>query len=98
MGPGSVFDVRENTAFRGVGPVVEHLLRRAAEKTSWHEMMADLERYRLCPAASPRQSVQGARAPEDAEAHILQQGEEAGDRCARRESAHTRLLAPSANV
>jgi DNA-binding NtrC family response regulator len=45
MGPGSVFNVRENTAFRGVGPVVEHLLRRAGEKTSWHEMMADLERF-----------------------------------------------------
>lgn len=45
MGPGSVFDVRENTEFRGVGPVVEQLLRRAGEKTSWNEIMADLERF-----------------------------------------------------
>ena len=45
MGPGSVFDVRETAEFRGVGPVVEHLLRRAGEKTSWNEIMADLERF-----------------------------------------------------
>ena len=45
MGSGSVFDVRENTEFRGVGAVVEQLLRRAGEKTSWNEIMADLERF-----------------------------------------------------
>ena len=36
---------RLSTEFRGVGPVVEHLLRRAGEKTSWNEIMADLERF-----------------------------------------------------
>src|SRR5262249_30589965 len=45
MGPGRVFDVRETAEFRGVGPVVEHLLLRAGEKTSWNEIMADLERF-----------------------------------------------------
>lgn len=45
ISPGSVFDVRENAAFRGVGPVVEQLLRRAEEKTSWNAIMEDLERF-----------------------------------------------------
>ncbi len=45
ISPGSVFDVRENAEFRGVGPVVEQLLRRAEEKTSWNAIMEDLERF-----------------------------------------------------
>lgn len=45
IAPGSVFDVRDNAEFRGVGPVVEHLLRRAGEKTSWNAIMEDLERF-----------------------------------------------------
>jgi hypothetical protein len=45
MSPGSVFEVRESAEFRGVGLVVEQLLRRAGEKTSWNEIMEDLERF-----------------------------------------------------
>ncbi len=45
ISPGSVFDVRENTECRGVGPVVEQLLRRAGERTSWNELMEELERF-----------------------------------------------------
>jgi hypothetical protein len=45
ISPRGVFDVRESTEFRGVGAVVEHLLRRAGEKTSWNEIMEDLERF-----------------------------------------------------
>jgi hypothetical protein len=45
ISPGSVFDGRENAEFRGVGPVVEHLLRRAGEKESWNAIMEDLERF-----------------------------------------------------
>jgi hypothetical protein len=45
ISPGSMFDVRETAEFRGVGPVVEQLLRRAGEKTSWNEIMEDLERF-----------------------------------------------------
>jgi DNA-binding NtrC family response regulator len=37
--------VRENADFRGVGPVVEQLLRRAGEKASWNAIMEDLERF-----------------------------------------------------
>jgi hypothetical protein len=40
-----VFDAGETPAFRGVGAVFEHLLRRAGEKTSWNEIMDDLERF-----------------------------------------------------
>jgi hypothetical protein len=42
---GSMFDVRETAEFRGVGQVVEQLFRRAGEKTSWNEIMDDLERF-----------------------------------------------------
>jgi hypothetical protein len=45
MSPGRVFDVRDSAEFRGVGAVVEHLLRQAGEKTSWNDIMADLERF-----------------------------------------------------
>ena len=45
ISPGGVFDGRETTEFRGAGAVVEHLLRRAGEKTSWNEIMEDLERF-----------------------------------------------------
>jgi hypothetical protein len=45
MSPGSVFDGRENSEFRGVGPVVEQLLLRAGEKTSWNAIMEELERF-----------------------------------------------------
>jgi GAF domain-containing protein len=45
ISPGSVFEVRETTEFQGVGPVVEQLLRRAGAKTSWNEIMEDLERF-----------------------------------------------------
>jgi hypothetical protein len=42
---GNVFDGHENADFRGVGPVLEHLLRRAAEKKSWNEILEELERF-----------------------------------------------------
>ncbi len=42
---GGVFDVGETPEFRGVGAVLEHLLRRAGEKASWNEIMEDLERF-----------------------------------------------------
>jgi hypothetical protein len=45
MSSGGVFDAGETQAFRGVGAVLEHLLRRAGEKTSWNEIMEDLERF-----------------------------------------------------
>jgi DNA-binding NtrC family response regulator len=43
--PGNVFDVREDTVFQGVGPAVEHLLRKAGTKASWNEIMAEIERF-----------------------------------------------------
>jgi hypothetical protein len=43
--PSSVFDVREDTLFQGVGPAVEHLLRKAGAKASWNEIMAEVERF-----------------------------------------------------
>jgi GAF domain-containing protein len=45
VAPGSMFEVRETAEFRGVGLVVEQLFRRAGEKTSWNEIMEDLERF-----------------------------------------------------
>jgi GAF domain len=45
ISPGSVFDGRENSEFRGVGPVVEQLLLRAGEKTSWNAIVEELERF-----------------------------------------------------
>ncbi len=42
---GGVFDGPEDADFRGVGPVLEHLLRRAEEKTSWNEIVEELERF-----------------------------------------------------
>jgi GAF domain-containing protein len=42
---GSVFDGGENTEFRGVGPVLEQLFRRADAKKSWSEIMDDIERF-----------------------------------------------------
>ena len=45
ISPGGVFNVHDNAEFRGVGPVVEQLLRRAGEKTSWNEIMEDMERF-----------------------------------------------------
>jgi hypothetical protein len=45
LSSGGVFDVGETPAFRGVGAVLEHLLRRAGEKTSWNEIIEDLERF-----------------------------------------------------
>jgi hypothetical protein len=45
MASGSVFDVCDNAEFRGVGPVVEQILRRVGEKASWNEIMEDLERF-----------------------------------------------------
>src|SRR5262249_19556318 len=45
MSAGSVFDGHDTAEFRGVGAVVEQLLRRAGEKASWNEVMEDLERF-----------------------------------------------------
>jgi hypothetical protein len=42
---GSVFDARDNTDFRGVGPVIEHLLRKAGDKESWQEILDEIERF-----------------------------------------------------
>jgi hypothetical protein len=42
---GSTFDGRETADFRGVGPVLEHLLRRAEEKKSWNEVLEEIERF-----------------------------------------------------
>jgi hypothetical protein len=45
ISPGGVFDVRGNAEFQGVGQVVEQLLRRAAGKATWNEIIEDLERF-----------------------------------------------------
>lgn len=42
---GGVFDGRDNADFRGVGPVLEHLLRRAEERKSWNEILEEIERF-----------------------------------------------------
>jgi hypothetical protein len=42
---GSVFDGGENTDFRGVGPVLEQLLRRSEAKKSWNEILDEIERF-----------------------------------------------------
>jgi hypothetical protein len=41
----SMFDGRDNADFRGVGPIVEHLLRKAGDKKSWNEILDELERF-----------------------------------------------------
>ena len=43
--PRAALNGRENGDFRGVGPVLEHLLQRADEKTSWHEILEEIERF-----------------------------------------------------
>jgi hypothetical protein len=43
--PGGVFDTRGQADFRGVGPVLEHLLRHAGEKKSWNEILEEIERF-----------------------------------------------------
>jgi GAF domain len=43
--PGSVFDGCDNAHFRGIGLVLEHLLRRAEEKKSWNEILEEIERF-----------------------------------------------------
>ncbi|MGH8070131.1 MAG: hypothetical protein ACRERE_33775 [Candidatus Entotheonellia bacterium] len=45
VGQGSVFDGRDHTDFRGVGPFLEQLLRRADAKKSWHEILEEIERF-----------------------------------------------------
>jgi hypothetical protein len=42
---GSVFDGHDNTDFRGVGLVLEKLLRRADAKKSWNEIIEEIERF-----------------------------------------------------
>ena len=42
---GSVFDGRDDGDFRGVGPVLEKLLRRAATKKTWHETLEEIEGF-----------------------------------------------------
>jgi hypothetical protein len=43
--PGSVFDAGDNADFRGVGPVLEQLLRQASARKSWNEIMQEIERF-----------------------------------------------------
>jgi hypothetical protein len=43
--PGNVFDGGDNADFRGVGPVLEQLLRRADAKKSWNEILDEIERF-----------------------------------------------------
>jgi two-component system C4-dicarboxylate transport response regulator DctD len=43
--PGNVFDGRDNADFRGVGAVLEQLLRRAEAKKSWNEVLEEIERF-----------------------------------------------------
>jgi hypothetical protein len=42
---GGIFDGRDNADFRGVGPVLEHLLRRAEDRKSWNEILEEIERF-----------------------------------------------------
>jgi hypothetical protein len=42
---GSVSDGRDTADFRGVGPVIEYLLRKAGDKKSWNEILDDIERF-----------------------------------------------------
>jgi transcriptional regulator with GAF, ATPase, and Fis domain len=42
---GSVFDVHEHGEFRGVGPALEHLLRKTEDKQSWHDIVDEIERF-----------------------------------------------------
>jgi hypothetical protein len=42
---GSVFEGRDNTDFRGVGPVLEQILRRAEAKKTWNEILEEIERF-----------------------------------------------------
>ena len=41
----SVFEGPERTTFRGVGPILEHLLRQTAEKKSWNDIIEEIERF-----------------------------------------------------
>jgi hypothetical protein len=41
----SVLDVDEQADFRGVGLIVEHLLRQTAEKKTWNEILEEIERF-----------------------------------------------------
>ncbi len=48
--PGSLFDPRDGSDFQGVGPVIELILRRAEEGTSWNEIMDRVDRFLICYA------------------------------------------------
>jgi hypothetical protein len=45
VGQGSVFDAGDDADFRGVGPVLEQLLRRADAKKTWQETLDEIERF-----------------------------------------------------
>jgi hypothetical protein len=45
LSQGHVFDGRDDANFRGVGPVLEQLLRRAEAKKSWNEILEEIERF-----------------------------------------------------
>jgi hypothetical protein len=45
LSQGNVFDAGDNTDFRGVGLVLEQLLRRAEAKKSWNEIVEEIERF-----------------------------------------------------
>jgi hypothetical protein len=42
---GRVFDAGDNADFRGVGPALEHLLRKAGAPKSWNDMVEEIERF-----------------------------------------------------
>jgi hypothetical protein len=42
---GRVFDIGDQADFRGVGPVLEHLLRQAGAQKSWNAILQEIERF-----------------------------------------------------
>jgi hypothetical protein len=45
LAPGRDFDVGDKADFRGVGPVLEHLVRKAGAQQSWNDMLEEIERF-----------------------------------------------------
>jgi hypothetical protein len=70
--PGSIYDGGDGADFRGVGPVLEQLLRKAEERKSWNETLEEVERFCIGFAlAGQWQSLQSTAVIKNAEADIL---------------------------
>ena len=48
--PDTIFDARDGSDFQGVGPIIEHIFRRAEEGASWNDITDRIDRFLICYA------------------------------------------------